>query len=643
MKLDAIFSPKNIGTLTIPNRLTVTAAVTLNCDEHGCATENFISYYEAKAKGGWGLIITEDYAVDPMGKSFRCVPGLWEDAQIAGHAELTRRVHQYDSKVFAQIYHSGRQTNPGNLDGALPQAPTAIIDPKTRTVPRELTTEEIQTLVVRFGEAAYRAKQAGFDGVEIHGGHGYLVNEFFSHYSNKRIDQYGGNILNRCRFALEIIAEIKKQCGQDFPVGMRVSADEYVPGGLTIEDTKVIARILEEGGLDVINVSVGVNASIEKVAAPAAVRHGVYMDLASEIKKAVSIPVIGLGRINDPFLANSVVEDGKCDFVGMLRASMADPDMPNKAREGRFEDIITCIGCLIGCSGQLAKAQPATCVFNPAMGKETELCIRKAAVPKKVVVVGGGVGGMETAIIAARCGHSVTLLEKSDRLGGQFYYAAIPPEKGEISSYLVWQQTQLKKLGVEIRMNTEATVELLDEMQPDAVVIAAGAAPFIAPIPGAQQDHVFSAISVLGGANLPGKTCVVIGGGMVGAETAHHLINYGYTVNAIVEMLPEVLTDLPYNPKYYLLKDFREAGVPIMTSTTAKSIGKDTVTVTRDGEDVTLQADFVVMATGAKSNNQLLSALADKPYRVEIIGDALKAPRRALDAIHEGYRVALSL
>ncbi len=221
---------------------------------------------------------------------------------------------------FAQIYHAGRQTKPDVIDGECTIAPSRIIDPNTRATPRAMSVREIEEMVVKFGEAAYRAKQAGFDGVEVHAGHGYLVNEFLSHYSNKRVDKYGGNIRNRCRFALEILQEIKKRCGDGFPVSMRISADEKVPGGITIEDAKVIAMLLEENGLDLMNVSAAVNASVQYVTPPAAVRHGVYVDLAEEIKQVVSIPVIGVGRVNDPFLAEAVLESGKCDLVGMLRA-----------------------------------------------------------------------------------------------------------------------------------------------------------------------------------------------------------------------------------------------------------------------------------------------------------------------------------
>lgn len=336
---EKVFSPGKIGTLTVPNRFTVTAAVTLTADEQGCATEHTISYYEAKAKGGWGLIITEDFAVDVSGKSFTRVPGLWDDSQITGYSDLTRRVHAYPSKIFCQIFHAGRQTTRTVLDGESPVAASRLIDPLNCETPRALTTAEVETLVVKFGDAAVRAQKAGFDGVEVHAGHGYLLNEFLSHYSNKRIDKYGGNILNRCRFATEVIQEIKRRCGADYPVGIRISAEEKVPGGLTIEDAKVISMLMVDAGVDYINVSAALNGSVGAcVVPPAAVPHGVYTDYAEAVKKVVSVPVVGLGRINDPLLAESALLSEKCDFVGMLRASMADPELPKKVMENRIED-----------------------------------------------------------------------------------------------------------------------------------------------------------------------------------------------------------------------------------------------------------------------------------------------------------------
>ncbi len=376
--------------------------------------------------------------------------------------------------------------------------------------------------------------------------------------------------------------------------------------------------------------------------AAGAARHGVYAELAQAVKSVVQIPVIGVGRINDPLLAESLLRSGKCDFVGMTRASMADPDLPRKVMEGRFEDVVPCVGCLIGCSGNLAKGLAASCVFNPAMGHETDPILNSSAARRHVVVVGGGVGGCMATITAARRGHRVTLIEQDAQLGGQFRYAAVPPEKGELTAYLAWQRTQLEKLGVTLLMNTEATPELLDAMEPDVVIVATGARPFVPPIPGARGEHVHTALQVLAGEPLEGKTCVVVGGGMVGAETAHHLEHHGWRVAALVELLPDVMGDMPRNARTALLDALQKAGIRIMTGTAAREITDRGLLVSHDGQEELLPADFVVIAAGSRADNALAEQLGGRPYQVIRIGDAVQA-RRAMDAIAEGYRAALEI
>lgn len=635
-----LFTPMKIGAVEIPNRTVVTAAVALYCDDQGKATERYIAYHEAKAKGGWGLIITEDYAVDPAGKSFTCVAGLWDDSQIEGNIELTKRVHQYKSKIFAQIFHAGRQANP-EVTGMEIVAPSPIPDPMVQVTPRELTADEIHKTVEQFGNSALRAKKAGFDGVEVHGGHGYLLCEFLSAYSNKRTDKYGGSIKNRARIVEEIIADIKAKAGKDFPVSVRISADEFVPGGLTIEDTKIIASFLEKAGADMINVSVGCNGSLERVAPPAAERHGVYVNLAAEIKKVIGIPVGTAGRINSPYLAESIIASGKADFVGMLRASMADPELPRKAAEGRVDEIRQCIGCLLGCVGEIFVNRPARCVINPTLGREKEFAIKPARVKKKVLVVGGGIAGMEAAITAAQAGHEVQVTEKSGRLGGQFYYASIPPHKGELSPFINWQINQLERLKVKVLLNTETTPEFIDSQKPDSVIIATGAVPAKPPITGINKANVIPAIDILDGKNMDGSKAVVIGGGMVGAETAEHLAVHGKSVT-IVELLSDIAIDVPFSPRVYLLRELEELSIEVFVDSQVNEILDDGVKIVKDGKEKIIKSDFVVLAAGATSENKLAAELEGKPYEVSTIGDAVKA-RRALEAIEEGYIAGMQI
>ncbi|MBZ4666329.1 FAD-dependent oxidoreductase [Mahella sp.] len=639
--LKNVFSSMHIGTMEVANRLVVPAMVMNFCNSDGTATEKFIAYHEAKAKGGWELIITEDYAVDPCGKGFPCIPGLWDNAQIESHSELTERVHKYGSKIVAQIYHAGRQTN-HFITGMQPVAPSPIPCPANQEIPHELTISEIHDIVNKYGDCALRAKEAGFDGVEVHGAHGYLVAQFMSPYSNKRTDEYGGSLLNRMRFPLEIISNIRAKAGNVFPIIFRISGDEFVPGGRTIEDTKAISVLLEQAGVNAIHVSAGVYASMQTIIPPAAVRHGWITDFAADVKKVVSIPVITVGRINDPIMAETIIASGKADFVAMGRASLADPELPNKAAAGRFDDINYCIGCLQGCIGSLNKGNPGGCLVNPVTGRESELIIEPAEQKKKVFVAGGGPAGMEAAMVAAQRGHEVHLYEKSDRVGGQYAIGAIPPNKGEIDMFIVWQYNQLKKHGVNIHFNTELTADIVEQETPDAVIVATGGEPLIPNIPGKDRPNVVNANDVLLGKVNVGHRVIVIGGGMVGSETADHLANHGKEV-MIVEMLPVIAKDEEAAVRYFLMKDLKQNDVKIYVNAPVKEILDDGIISEIDGTETKIgPADTIVLAIGARSVNTLTRQLEGKVPQVIAIGDAVKVCK-ALEAVEAGYRAGLAV
>ena len=339
------FEPFRIGKLELKNRLVVSAMVTNYCNPDGTPTEKYLAYHEHKARGGWGLIITEDYAIAPKAGGFTRLPGLWEGSQIQPHQELTRRVHQAGGKIVAQIYHAGRETSSA-ITGERPVGPSPIREPSMPETPRELTVEEIHQLVEQFGDCARRAQQAGFDGVEVHGAHGYLVGAFASPFANKRCDEYGGTIQNRARFAVEIIRNIKQKCGADFPVLYRMSAVEYVPGGLEIEEAKVLARLVEEAGADCIHCSQGVYASTQHIIPPSVVARGAYVQNAAAIKSAVHIPVIAVGRINDIQVAESILQSGQADLVTMARPLWRTRRCPRKSkRAGRTR----CCGASAAC------------------------------------------------------------------------------------------------------------------------------------------------------------------------------------------------------------------------------------------------------------------------------------------------------
>jgi len=639
---DHLFSPYTIKGKTIKNRFTVPAMVTDYCNEDGTATERYIAYHEAKAKGGWGLIITEDYNVDPLGHGFKSTAGLWNDDQIASHTELPKRVHKYGATILAQIYHCGRQTNSQAING-LPRSSSAIMCPFGDEIPVPLTTDEVKEMVGKFGDTALRAKKCGFDGVEIHGAHGYLISQFFSPYSNKRLDDYGGNFWNRTRFAREIIHDVRKKCGEDFIIDMRISADEFVEGGLNIEDNKAIARMMEEAGLDMLHVSVGNYLSVDLNVASSHSNHAWFTDWAKQIKEVVNIPIITVSRINDPFLADSILASGKADFVAMGRASLADPAMPIKAQEGRLEDIRRCIGCNDGCIGTLFTDNPIKCSLNPVLGHEYEGEIQPVAVKKNVTVIGAGPGGLYTAIAAAKAGHSVTVYEKESHAGGQFYFASIPPCKGEITDFIVWQTTQCKKLGIEIKYNTEATVEMLKEVNQDVVILASGANPTLPPIPGLKDNPKMAfAKDILAGKVKPGQNCVVIGGGQVGAETALFLAQMLKKVT-ILEMMGAIAGDAPLAVNWHLIKSLEERKVNMLTNVIVTKVNEDSVEYKdQEGKEILIPADTIVVSTGYRANSTFAESLSVAGFDVKVIGDALKA-RKVTDATREGYDIGKSL
>lgn len=636
-----IFSPIRIGRLEIPNRLVVPAMVMNFCNADGTATERYTSYHEAKARGGWGLIITEDYAVSPTGRGFPNIPGLWRDDQIQSHAKFTQRIHESGGRIFAQIYHAGRQTSRFCI-GAQPVAPSPIPCPLMQEMPRELGREEIAEIVEQFGNCARRVKEAGFDGLEIHGGHGYLIAQFMSLYSNKRTDAYGGNLHNRMRFPLAILDSIRARVGRDFPVIFRISGDELVPGGRNIEDTKAIARMLEETGVDAIHVSAGAYGSFSAIAPPAAVSHGWITDYAREVKAVVNIPVITVGRINDPYLAEEVLAAGKADLVAMGRASLADPELPNKTARGQVDDINACIGCLQGCIGRISLYQPATCMVNPTLGKETELAIKPAEIRKKVFIAGGGPAGMEAAWVAASRGHEVHLFEKAEKLGGEFATAAIPPHKGEIAGFINWQQKQLADHHVSIHLQTELTQSIVSEQKPDVVIIATGSKPLGMALACPPKANIVNAQDVLTGkANAQGRI-VVIGGGMIGTETANHLAYHGKQVT-IVEMLPKIARDVNPSVREFLLQDLAAKSVRICVNAKVKELRPEGLIIEKNGREENIGAfDTIILATGVEPVNKLAETLAGKVPEIFTIGDAMKI-RKALDAIAEGYETGLRI
>ncbi len=634
MNIKKLFEPQLINSLKIRNRFVVPAMVTNygNCD--GTITETLIHYHCARAKGGFGLNITENFAVHPMGRGFARALGLWSDYFVDGCEQINKAVHQEGGRIFAQIYHAGAQTRYETI-GRQPVAPSAILHAWNRVLPRELTREEIYEIVECFGKAARRARNAGFDGVEVHGAHGYLVAQFMSGLTNKRTDEYGGDVLGRLRFPLDILKAIRSEVGQEFPVIIRLAGDERVPGGRDLEETGIMAPYLEEAGYDGLHITTATTYNLPYVVPCFYTPKALNVSYAEVIKKIVSIPIISTGRINDPLLAEKILRENRADFIGMGRASIADPELPNKVMAGNMDEIKPCIGCLQGCMGRLHAGKPISCVANPTVGREKEMEIRKGQKTRKILVIGGGPAGLEAATAASLCGHDVVLHEKTDRLGGQLNIAAVPPFKHEFAHLIKSMVRHAEKAGVKIIKNMQVNLNSVNGY--DTVILATGGVPKIPKIPGIESKNVFTAWEILRGDVTTGENVLIIGGGMVGCETADFLASQGKKV-MIVEALEEIATDLIDRIKYFLLPRLEENKVQIKTSAFVKGILPDGVLI-QTGENMQELHGYssIVLAMGTLAENRLAQEISKKYPNMNIvsIGDA-KEPRNLLDAIAEG-------
>ncbi|WP_234970227.1 oxidoreductase [Carboxydothermus pertinax] len=641
---EKLLEPIQIGPMKLRNRIVMPSMVTNFAAADGAVTERFKAYHQTRAKGGVGLIIVEASYVHPTGKGFKNQLGIYKDELVPGLRKLTEAVHFYGAKIAVQLYHAGRQTT-SKVTGMNVVAPSPIPCPVKQEMPEELSKEEIKELIEAFGQAARRAKEAGFDAVEIHGAHGYLLNQFLSPYSNKRTDEYGGNLENRLRFPIEVIKKVREEVGEDFPIIYRMSAEEYVAGGITLEESKVIAKKLVEVGIDAIHISGGVYESSAMIIQPAAIPQGCFIENAAAIKKAINgeVPVIVVGRIKDPVMAEEIIREGKADLVAMGRALLSDPELPRKVAEGRIQEIRKCIGCNQGCIDRLFQDIDITCLVNALTGHETEFDLETTAEKKKkVLVVGGGPAGLEAARVAALRGHKVVLYEQEEELGGQMRIAAIPPHKNEINDLLNYLINQVEKHGVVIERGKKAEIELIKEIKPDAVIVATGSEPVIPQIPGVERENVVTAHEVLNGSANVGQKVVVIGGGLVGCETAEYLADRGKQV-IVVEMLDDIAMDIGLLTKALLLKRLVEKKIKILTKSKVKEILADGVIIEKEnGMEQITGIDTVVVAVGSKPKNDLLKLLESEGIPVYPIGDCVK-PRKIIEAIHEGFRIAYNL
>lgn len=625
-----------IGTMKLKNRMIVPAMSTRFVGDDGKATEQFIAYHETRAKGGWALLITENIVIDKGVGAKKELPGLWEDEQIEGYKKLTERIHRADGRICAQIYHAGRNTHSG-ITGVHNVAPSPICDPSNREIPYELSVEEIKSIEEKFANAALRAKKAGFDAVELHGAHGYLIAQFLSPYSNKRCDMYGGSLENRARFAIEIVRAVREKVGEDYPLIFRISGTEFIPQGMNIEHAKAICMLLKQAGVDAINCSQSSPATAYNTVPSFYVSNGAFVELASEIKKVVNVPVITVGRINSPHMAEEILESGKADIIAMGRASVADPELPHKVEQGDTEAILTCIGCCQGCLGNTIKKKSLTCLVNPFAGKETLYSPQsKTAKPKKVFVIGGGISGCEAAIVSAMKGHTVTLVEKTDRLGGQWIAASMPNHKSEFTSFIGWQKLQLERLGVKVILKTSVTREMIVSELPDVIFNATGSQPIMFNLEGIENIETVTAHEILLGKKSFGKHPLIIGGGMVGAETAEYIARYGVPVE-LVEMRDGVAVDCEPGPKYFLMKSLKELNVNLHTSAKTKRIEGNAVIIEKNNSEQRIEdVDQIIFAVGVRSNQEINSVLDGIDVDIIHIGD-VASTKNGLANVQEAF------
>lgn len=638
--INKVFEPITINTLTLPNRMVVSAMLTAHNNPDGTISERFIRYLEEKAKGGWGLIISGDYLIKNGAGGIPNIAGVWDDKFIPDLHCMTDRVHAVGGRIFCQLFHAGR-TGTKKISGEQIVAPSAIRENCNLEVPRELTIPEIRQLVEDFGEAALRAKKAGFDGVEVHGGSGYLVGTFCSPYSNKRSDEYGGTIAGRAKFSCDIIKCIREKVGPEFPISYRMATQEYVEGGLGIVEAQVIAGLIENAGADMLHCTQGVYDSRPVITPPYPLTKGSFADNSAEIKKVVSIPVLGVaGRVNDPRMAEALLLSGKMDMVTMARASLADPQLPKKAERGDFDDINQCIGCVQGCQGGLGTGG-ISCLVNPMIGCEYKYSTAKVDSPKTIYVAGGGLAGCEFAFNAAMRGHKVTLFEKSSVLGGQWHAASRPVTKSEYTRFIYWQKLQMEKYGVTVHMQTELTKERVLAGKPDVVVVATGNTPFIPPVPGLKERCVL-ARDVLEDKVEPEGNVVVIGGGLVGCEVAELTASRGYKTT-IIEMNGAIATDAVFNPRRILLDSLDKHGVDVYVSAKTLEITDHSVIFELNGTAVTIDnVGTVIAATGGRPNHPLADELSEYDGDVICLGDAASL-KDGLKNVREAFEKAMEI
>ena len=654
-----LFEPVNIGKVTVKNRIAMAPMEIIGMiNPDGSIMQRAIDYYIERAKGDVGLIISGLFKVENDIDPLVYGQPLVSSAALPSFAELSEAVHSFGAKIFIQLTAGyGRTASPSELRGQPVSASATpnYWDPALTC--RELSTEEVERLVKAFGEAATIVKMAGIDGIELHGHEGYLFDQFTTAVWNRRADKFGGDLKGRLTLPIETLNIIKKTVGKDFPVQYRfglkhymkgtnakgiLPGEEYKEAGRDIDEGLEMAALLEKAGFDSLHVDAGCYESWYWAHPPMYQEHGCMVDMAEKVKKVVKIPVLAVGRLGIPELAEGIIEDGKADIVALGRALLADPGWPIKVQEGKTEDIRPCLGCHDGCMGRIMEGKTLSCAVNFATGREKLYQLRPALKPKKVLVVGGGVAGMEAARVAALVEHKVTLYEKGKSLGGHLIEASVPDFKQDLRRLNDWYKNQLQKLGIEIKLETKVTPELVERENPDEVFVATGS-NFIKPdILGIERSNVVTAIDLLLGKGKMGDSVLVVGGGLIGCETALWLAKQGTKVT-IVEILPELMIaglPVPHENRMMLLELLAANNVNILTNTGIQEvIAEGAITSSEIFNERTIKADTVVLALGLKPDDELYESLRRKVAHLHVLGDC-REPRNIMGAIWDSYEVA---
>ena len=639
-----LFREGRIGKVKIRNRIVMSPMMVHFGGIMGEVTQQTIDHYAARAKGGVGLIIIggTEFFPFPTSRLDTYAGGLSvaEDKYKKGLAELTEAVHAWGAKIFLQLSHSGRTQSAASLKGYQPVSSSPV--PATRPggaypTPRALTRGEIFEFIERWAQGALRAKQSDFDGVNLHMAHGTLMTSFISPLLNIREDDFGGALENRMRFPTGVVRRIKELCGDDFPVDVRFSIDEFKEGGVTIKESPIIARMFQEAGADSINMSSAFYDNLHKSNDIMRYQEGWKRPIWQAVTKEINGPTIACGGLRHPEFCEKILAEGDADFVGLGRSLLADAEWPMKAAVGRVEDIRYCISCLV-CLRHVFLTGANRCAVNPDWGRGRDFTeLKPPAKIKKVSVVGTGPAGMEAARIAAMRGHAVTLYGKEEQMGGQLLVAAKPPGKDKLLWIRDYEETQLKKLSVNIKLGTEVTPEIVEKEKPDVVVLATGAEPAIPDIEGIRGKNVVTAVDVLAGkVELNNQRIVIAGGGMIGAEVGEFLLDRGNHV-IIVEMLSAIACDMDPLNRQGLLEALEGREIVFLTNREIKEITAKGVLATnkKNGQKELVEGDIIVLALGSKSVSYLSDCLKDKVPELYTVGDC-NEPRGLEKAVYEG-------